>query len=195
MKKQNAEHSSIRHVFSSAEIIEIVLQSLGLKRLSLSTYKQYKYPNGKYLRLRISNHGIYLQHWFDINKKARIDGQKVPKLNIGVNIAITFTPNKQECDKMGQNFPMKIKNITNVKTGNGKNAKPQFRVRHFSYNSWLLTKEDISAISSSLLTCVSIGCDYRDPLKGSGKVLEWEDISNLPPRRIQGKKLNEEREK
>ena len=59
----------------------MVLKSIGLTRENMSTYKQYLYPNGNCLRLRVSNHGIYLQHWFDKNRKARMEGQKIPKLD------------------------------------------------------------------------------------------------------------------
>ena len=47
-------------IFSSSEVIEIVLKAVGLTRENLSTYKQYQYSNGFFLRLRVSNHGIYL---------------------------------------------------------------------------------------------------------------------------------------
>lgn len=88
--KETDNKKNHRNNFSSSEVIEMVLKSIGLTRENMSTYNQYLYPNGNCLRLRVSNHGIYLQHWFDKNRKARMEGQKIPKLDTGVNIALTF---------------------------------------------------------------------------------------------------------
>ena len=192
MDKQKNENIVNNHIFSSTEIIDNVLNAIGLTRTTLSTYQQYQYPNGDYIRLRVSNHGIYLQHWFDKNREARMCGKYVPKLNVGQNIAITFAPNEKECLSMGECFPMKIKNITKVKTQQGNNAKPQFKIRHICYYSWMLTHVDVVSISVSLANCVSKGIDYNEPLGNNpDKVTEWEDTSNLPPIKIKGKTLQQ----
>ena len=183
-------------IFSSSEVIEIVLKAVGLTRENLSTYKQYQYSNGFFLRLRVSNHGIYLQHWFEKNKKARMEGEKLPKLDIGVNIALTFAPNQKECRYMNETFPMKIRNVTTVKTQQGNNVKPQFTVKHFCYYSWKLSNEDISTISSSLSECIKEGKVYVDPLQGNPeKVVVWSVTSNRPPQKITGVTLRQKREK
>lgn len=189
MDKQDFENIVNNHIFSSSEIIDNVLNAIGLTRAKMSTYQQYCYPNGDYMRLRISNHGIYLQHWFDKNREARINGQNNPKLNIGHNIAITFAPNEQECLSAGEIFPMKIKNVSSVKTKQGNNAKPQFKVKHICYYSWMLTKEDVNSIFASLVNCISMGIDYNEPLEDIDKIVEWEDTSNRPPIKIKGKTL------
>lgn len=160
MDNQNTKNNVNEHVFSSSEVIDKVLNVIGLTRDALSTYQQYQYPNGDYLRLRVSNHGIFLQHWFDKNREARMDGQNVPKLDVGLNLAITFAPNEQECLAMGKPFPMKIKNVTAATTQQGNNVKPQFKVRHICYYSWMLTQGDVDAISASLSNCVTNGKIY-----------------------------------
>ena len=195
MDNQNTENNVNKHVFSSSEAIDKVLNAIGLTRDALSTYQQYQYPNGDYLRLRVSNHGIFLQHWFDKNREARMDGQNVPKLDVGLNLAITFAPNEQECLAMGKPFPMKIKNVTAAKTQQGNNVKPQFKVRHICYYSWMLTREDVDTISASLSNCVTNGEDYKEPLQGNpDKVVEWEDISNLPPKKVEGNTLQQSKD-
>ena len=195
MDNQNTENNVNEHVLSSSEVIDKVLNAIGLTRDALSTYQQYQYPNGDYLRLRVSNHGIFLQHWFDKNREARMDGQNVPKLDVGINLAITFAPNEQECLAMGKPFPMKIKNVTAAKTQQGNNVKPQFKVRHICYYSWMLTQEDVDAISASLSNCITNGEDYKEPLQGnSDKVVEWEDTSNLPPKKVEGNSLQQSRD-
>ena len=172
--------------YRSAEVIERVLAALGLRRDSVSTYIEYSLPNGSYIRLRVSDHGIYLQNWYDSNKEKRKNSGKTPKMNIGQNLAITFAPNSIECEERGIPFPMKIKNVTTAKTEMGNNVKPQFSVRHICYFSWALSDNDINRISSELLKCVSEGTIYSEPLKDANLLIEWKDISNLPPRRIIG---------
>lgn len=195
MDNQNTENIVNGHIFSSSEVIDKVLNAIGLTRDALSTYQQYQYPNGDYMRLRVSNHGIFLQHWFDKNREARMDGQNVPKLDVGLNLAITFAPNEQECLAMGKPFPMKIKNVTAAKTQQGNNVKPQFKVRHICYYSWMLTQEDVNAISASLSNCITNGEDYKEPLQGNpDKVVEWEDTSNLPPKKVEGNSLQQSRD-
>ena len=195
MDNQNTENNINKHIFSSSEVIDKVLNAIGLTRDALSTYQQYQYPNGDYLRLRVSNHGIFLQHWFDKNREARMDGQNVPKLDVGLNLAITFAPNEQECLAMGKPFPMKIKNVTAAKTQQSNNVKPQFKVRHICYYSWMLTQEDVDAISASLSNCVTNGDNYKEPLQGNpDKVVEWEDTSNLPPKKVEGNTLQQSKD-
>ena len=195
MDKQNTENNVNSHVFSSAEVIDKVLNAIGLTRENLSTYQQYQYPNGDYMRLRVSNHGIFLQHWFDKNREARINGENVPKLDVGQNLAITFAPNEQECLEMGKPFPMKIKNVTTAKTQHGNNVKPQFKVRHICYYSWMLTPEDVDSISASLSNCIADGVDYNEPLGGNpDKMVEWEDTSNLPPKKVEGNTLQQNKD-
>lgn len=170
--------------FRSSEAIEIVLSSLGLTRENASTYHDYSYANGGFLRLRISGHGIYLQNWYKANKDKRAEDNTIPKLDIGQNLAITFAPNKNECEEMNVEFPMKIKNVTKAKTEMGNNVKPQFTVRHIAYNTWELKGEDVNAIVSALKVCVENGTVYTNPLGDTNKYVAWEDTSNLPPKKI-----------
>lgn len=170
--------------YRSSEAIDMVLSAIGLTRESLSTYKEYTLTNGSYIRLRISNHGIFLQNWFDANKEKRADNPSTPKLNIGQNLAITFAPNEEECIELNIPFPPKIKNVTVAKTDTGKNVKPQFTIRHIAYFTWKLSTEDIEKISAALSLCVTNGSVYSEPLKDTTKYVEWEDTSNLPPKKI-----------
>ena len=179
---------------SSDYVINQVLQSIGLTRNNLSTYQQYQSSNGDIIRLRISDHGIFLQHWYDKNREARMNGQNTPKLDVGMNLALTFAPNEQECLSMGISFPMKIKNVTTAKTQQGNNVKPQFKIRHICYYSWELTQEDVDSISNSLRNCISSGDDFVEPLGGDpNKVVEWEYTSNLPPQKVSGNTLQQNR--
>ncbi|MBP5397797.1 MAG: hypothetical protein J6Y32_04095 [Bacteroidales bacterium] len=140
------------HKFRSDEIISLVLLGIGVTREDISTYKDYSYSDGTYLRLRISDHGLFLQNWYKANKEKRESGEPVPKLNIGQNLAITFALNEDECKERNIPFPQKIKNVTRVKT--------------------------------ALKTCVDCGELYLEPINDATKFMEWEDTSNLPPRKI-----------
>ena len=89
---------------------------------------------------------------------------------------------------------MKIKNVTTAKTQQGNNVKPQFKIRHICYYSWELTQEDVDSISNSLRNCISSGDDFVEPLGGDPKkVVEWEDTSNLPPQKVSGNTLQQNR--
>lgn len=168
-------------ILRSDEIITSVLSSIGVTKEDFSTYIDYSYPDGSYLRLRVSDHGLFLQNWYNANKEKREKGESVPKLNIGQNLAITFAPNEDECKEKKVPFPQKIKNVTVTKTVNGNNVKPQFTVRHICYYSWKLTEGDVNSISTALKTCVYSGKLYFEPIKNRTKYIEWEDTSNLPP--------------
>lgn len=168
----------------SSEVIDMVLLALGLNRKTLSTYKDYPLENGGYIRLRISDHGIYLQNWFDYNKNKRSTSPFIPKINVGQNLAITFAPNSDECQERGLPFPIKIKNVTSAKTEAGNNVKPQFSVRHICYYTWRLSYKDIQMISAALIQCIADGTKYAQPLQSRNKYVEWLDTSNLPPKKI-----------
>ena len=172
------------HTYSSAELINKVLNCLGIKREEISTYKDYVLPNGSYLRLRISNHGVNLSTWFIKNKEQRAGNSSLPRLNKSTNIAITFAPNEEECTKKGIIFPQKAINKSSVKTEAGNNVKPQFSVGHIQYASWLLTDTDAELIATTVKKFTESGV-YSDPLGLlSGKVIAWKDNSNLPPQKI-----------
>ena len=169
--------------YRSSDAINIILTALGLTRESTSTYHDYSLANGCYIRLRISNHGIFLQNWYEANKQKRKISPSTPKLNVGQNLAITFAPNNEECKELNILFPPKIKNVTVAKTGTGRNVKPQFIVRHICYYTWSLLDEDINKIAVSLLKCITDGRIYEEPIGDRDKFIEWKDTSNLPPKR------------
>ena len=179
-----------KHIYSSTEVIEDILSKLGIERETNSTYVEHSLPNGEYLRLRISNHGIYLQRWFDKNKERRMNGENIPKLNIGSNLAITFAPNEQECIAQGETFPMKVRNDTSAKTKFGNNVKPQFTVTHICYNTWELSKEDVELIGNTIQTYVTVGGEFTEPIQDDNKVSIWIDQSNSYPNRLQGKEYS-----
>ncbi len=179
-----------KKTYRAFEAVNMILSDLGLTRESISTYKEYSLENGCYIRLRISNHGIYLQNWFNANKLKRALDHSLPKLNIGQNLAITFAPNQDECKELNKPFPPKIKNVTKAKTNMGNNVKPQFTVRHICYYTWRLSRDDIVDISKALSTCITIGNHYTEPLSDSSKHIEWEDTSNLPPKKINKQNRN-----
>lgn len=176
--------SDFPHTYKSSEIIDEVLKALGISREDISTYKDYVLPNGKYIRLRISDHGINLSTWFNKNKEQRAGNPSLPKLNASTNIAITFAPTGEECKEKGIKFPQKAINKTRVKTGAGNNVKPQFSVGHIQYASWLLCDMDIQQIATAILDCTNTGV-YTDPIGlSSGKVIAWQNTSNLPPKQL-----------
>lgn len=78
------ENNKTTHIFRSDEIINIVLAGIGITREDISTYKDYSYSNAAYLRLRVSDHGLFLQNWYDVNKKKRENGESVPKLKTSI---------------------------------------------------------------------------------------------------------------
>ena len=162
----------------------MVLNYLGLKREDISTYQDYVLPNGLYLRLRISNHGVNLSTWFNKNKEQRDEDPLLPKLNKSTNIAISFAPNEEECAEKGIDFPQKAINKTRVKTDAGNNVKPQFSVGHIQYASWLLTDTDTELIATAIKAFTENGV-YTDPFGlSSGKIIAWNDTSNLPPQKL-----------
>ncbi len=162
----------------------MVLNCLGLKREDISTYQDYVLPNGLYLRLRISNHGVNLSTWFNKNKEQRDEDPLLPKLNKSTNIAISFAPNEEECAEKGIDFPQKAINKTRVKTDAGNNVKPQFSVGHIQYASWLLTDTDTELIATAIKAFTENGV-YTDPFGlSSGKIIAWNDTSNLPPQKL-----------
>ncbi len=176
--------SDFPHTYKSSEIIDEVLKALGISREDISTYKDYVLPNGKYIRLRISDHGINLSTWFNKNKEQRAGNPSLPKLNASTNIAITFAPTGEECKEKGIQFPQKAINKTMVKTDAGNNVKPQFSVGHIQYASWLLCDMDIQQIAAAILDCINTGV-YTDPIGlSSGKVIAWQNTSNLPPKQL-----------
>jgi len=189
MEKTSIQSKSYR----STEAIDIVLSALGLKRNALSTYKDYALENGCYIRLRVSNHGLFLQNWFDANKTKRMENPSTPKMNKGQNLAITFAPNEEECNERNTPFPSKIKNVTVAKTSLGNNVKPQFTVRHICYYTWALSAEDINKVSAELIKCVTLGSTFNEPLIDNRKYIEWEDTSNLPPRRKTRKEMQKKK--
>ena len=180
---ENARESSQKQL-KAQDAINYVLSSLGLTRETLSTYKDYSLPNGEFIRLRISDHGLFLQNWFDSNKRARIHDPSTPKLNTGYNLAITFAPTDVECKEKKLEFPYKIKNVTKAKTVYGNNVKPQFSVRHICYYTWKLDMADINEISKALIMITTKGGEFNQPLNNPDKSIEWSDISNMPPKRI-----------
>ena len=172
-------------MFSSFEVIERVLKSIGVDRKSPSEYFVFSYEDGKHLRLRLSWHGIFLQNYFDQNKEIRKKNPAEPKLNVGQNLAITFAPNKDECRQEKIPFPYKIKNVTKARTEFGNNVKPQFSVRHICYKTWILSEADVQMIIEAIRICIKTGNAFIEPLGPSlQKVIEWIDTSNLPPKRI-----------
>ena len=186
---QNNNEITTKNDLLSSEIIERVLNSIGLSRERTSTYFTRSFENGSLLRLRVSDHGLFMQFWYDKNREARMQGDDIPRLNIGQNLAITFSLTQSECEERNIHSPQKIANQTSVKTEQGNNAKPQFTIKHICYFSDMLEENDISLIIQSLQASINDGSIFNEPLKDNTKVCEWEDTSNLPPKRIQGEKL------
>jgi hypothetical protein len=77
-----------KKIFRSDEIIKHILDGLNLTRKDASTCESSTTQDGKFLRLRISSHGVNMSSWYRNN-----DGQEIP-LTESDNIALTFLPNK-----------------------------------------------------------------------------------------------------
>ena len=54
-------------IYSSADIIQTVLNALGIQRTNLSEYETYT-VDGKLLRVRVSDHGVNLSAWYRNNQ-------------------------------------------------------------------------------------------------------------------------------
>lgn len=70
-------------VYKSSEIIQAVLDALGLQRTNSSEYVTYT-ADGKVLRVRVSDHGVNLSAWYRNN-----EGEVIPLSNSD-NIAFTL---------------------------------------------------------------------------------------------------------
>ena len=176
--------NNLSQTLSSEAIIDSILRALGISREDISTYCDYVLPSGTFLRLRISDHGVNLSTWFRKNMKQREENPSLPKLNGSTNVALTFAPNKDECLRKGIAYPQKAINKTSVKTEKGRNVKPQFSVGHIQYASWLLVNSDVEKITRAVIAFIESGI-YVDPLGLSrGKILAWQDTSNLPPKKL-----------
>ena len=73
-------------IYSSADIIQTVLNALGIQRTNLSEYETYT-VDGKLLRVRVSDHGVNLSAWYRNNQN-----EDVP-LTDSDNIALAITYN------------------------------------------------------------------------------------------------------
>ena len=97
----------------SEYIIRRLLKELGLERVTPSTYAEYSYidvetQKRSTLRVRISDHGVILLNWY------RHYGEDDCRLSESDNIAVTFIPNREECQEKGIPYPPKIVNKTKV---------------------------------------------------------------------------------
>ena len=54
-------------IYSSADIIQTVLNALGIQRTNSSEYETYT-VDGKLLRVRVSDHGVNLSAWYRNNQ-------------------------------------------------------------------------------------------------------------------------------
>lgn len=149
--------------------------------MTASTYAEYSYINMEthqrsILRVRISDHGVILSNWY----KHYCDSEC--RLSESDNLAITFMPNKEECQETGKTFPTKIVNKTKVYADKDAktNIEETFVVMHYLYRSWKLVEDDIIAIGMALKIFIN-GGGYTDPLASkSSKADVFKNISNVP---------------
>lgn len=172
------------NILSSQNVIDKLLSCIGISRERTSTYTNYSFAGGELLRLRVSDHGLFLQYWYDKNREARMSGDNIPRLNVGQNLAITFSLTETECAERNIPYPQKIANKTAVKTEQGNNAKPQFTVRHICYFTDKLEEADINSIINALKKTIGDGSLYEEPIHDNQKVVEWNDTSNCQPQKI-----------
>ena len=158
----------------SEYIIRRLLKELGLERVTPSTYAEYSYidvetQKRSTLRVRISDHGVILLNWY------RHYGEDDCRLSESDNIAVTFIPNREECQEQGIPYPPKI-----VKT----DIKDTFVVMHYLYRSWKLTEEDIMEIASALKDFIN-GRGYSDPLAQKPSHADvFKNTSNIPYEKV-----------
>ncbi len=166
-------------------IIVRLLAELGFERVTASTYAEYSYIDMEtnqrsVLRVRISDHGVILSNWY----KHYSDSEY--RLSESENIAITFMPNKEECQESGKDFPPKIVNKTNVYVNKETKTivEETFTVMHYLYRSWKLVEEDIDDIAYAIRDFVN-GNGFVDPLASkSSRADVFKDVSNLPYERL-----------
>lgn len=162
------------HIFSSNEIINEILNHLNVIKTGNSTYLTHQTITGKYIRLRISDHGVNMSSWYRNN-----NGEDIP-LNESVNISLTFLPNREECLGKGLTFPQKAINKTNV--FKGRNSKQiidyNFTIIHYVYASWKINYQYLELIIESILIFIETGRYVDNLSETSAKPAVFEDVSN-----------------
>ena len=108
MIEKDKKSAKIRKIYRSDEIIKDILDALNLTRETPSTYVTSMAQDGKFTRLRVSDHGVNMSSWYKSNV-----GEEVP-LTDSVNLALTFLPNKEECMEQNIPYPPKAINKTQV---------------------------------------------------------------------------------
>lgn len=139
-------------VYKSSEIIQAVLDALGLQRTNSSEYVTYT-ADGKVLRVRVSDHGVNLSAWYRNN-----EGEVIPLSNSD-NIAFTFLPNRDECKTLNIKFPPKVINKTPVYS-DLKTKTPidyEFTVMHYVYSSWKFTEENLNLLTNAIVNYTTSG--------------------------------------
>lgn len=162
-------------------IIRRLLKELGLERVTPSTYAEYSYidvetQKRSTLRVRISDHGVILLNWY------RHYGEADCRLSESDNIAVTFIPNREECQEKGITYPPKIVNKTKVYANKEMKTdiEESFVVMHYLYRSWKLTEEDIIEIVAALKIFIN-GKGYSDPLaQKPSRADVFKNTSNIP---------------
>ena len=166
-------------VYKSSEIIQAVLDALGLQRTNSSEYVTYT-ADGKVLRVRVSDHGVNLSAWYRNN-----EGEVIPLSNSD-NIAFTFLPNRDECKTLNIKFPPKVINKTPVYS-DLKTKTPidyEFTVMHYVYSSWKFTEEYLNLLTNAIVNYTTSG-KFNDPLANtSAKAVLFNDTSNKKPQKI-----------
>ena len=166
-------------VYKSSEIIQAVLDALGLQRTNSSEYVTYT-ADGKVLRVRVSDHGVNLSAWYRNN-----EGEVIPLSNSD-NIAFTFLPNRDECKTLNIKFPPKVINKTPVYS-DLKTKTPidyEFTVMHYVYSSWKFTEEYLNLLTNAIVNYTTSG-KFIDPLANtSAKAVLFNDTSNKKPQKI-----------
>lgn len=175
----------VNEVLTSDYIINRILAALDIHSIGPSTYQTSIGPNGLLLRIRISNHGVNLSTWY-----AKNTNEIIP-LKDSINVAITFLPNKQECEKTKIPFPPKAINKTTVYTSKESKTAIQksedFIVEHYCYESWRMDDEAINLVIGAIKRYMNNGT-YEDPLKGqNNRATHFSDKSNQPPKKVKEK--------
>ena len=173
-------------VLSSDYIIKRILAALDIHSIGPSIYQSSIGPNGVLLRIRISNHGVNLSTWYVKNTN------EIIPLKDSINVAITFLPNKQECEKAKTPFPPKAINKTSVYISKESRIviqdSEEFTVEHYCYKSWRMDDNAVDLVIGAIKGYMINGT-FEDPLKEHGnRAAHFSDTSNQAPKKVNVKR-------
>ena len=104
-------------------------------------------------------------------------------INETINVALTFVPNKTECEIRRLPYPPKVINKTVVYVSQSLKVPIDnvFSITHYVYESWKISVEHIQMLIMELRQFMESGM-FNDPLSNTtARATKFVDVSNKPP--------------